>query len=262
VAPPATEFPGRAGLTPGEQAAFDRFIASQRANNKLTPEFEAKLKSSTPDQLRKIAAKEMKAQVEVEEEQAAAERAKATNASDPYDPVMAHHEVKDGVPIRYNEVAPTDTEIGQAKRLAAQTGERVELYGDGYRGIDGKIGERPLQIKGVPDGPPPLQGPAGVRRSAEIARSKAIRDGFSNVEVHIEAQGMTRQQVAAAFADPKANGVYLDGTGASKVVVHCSDGAYTPPPQARPATPVPGPVHVDDDKKADDRQKADAGKPQ
>ena len=65
-----------------------------------------------------------------------------------------------------------------------------------------------------------MQGPAGVRRSAEIARAKAIRDGFSNVE----AQGMTRQQVAAAFTDPKANGVYLDGTGASKVVVHCSDG--------------------------------------
>jgi hypothetical protein len=44
--------------------------------------------------------------------------------------------------------------------------------------------------------------------------------------------------------------------------VHCSDGAYAPPPQARPATPLPGPVHVDDDKNADDRQKADAGTPQ
>ena len=39
---------------------------------------------------------------------------------------------------------------------------------------------------------------------------------------------MTRQQVAAAFTDPKANGVYLDGTGASKVVVHCSDGVVRP----------------------------------
>ncbi len=259
VAPPATEFPGRAGLTPGEQAAFDRFIASQRANNKLTPEFEKKLMSSTPDQLRKIAAKEIAAQPKAEADQAKADRAKATNASDPYDPVMANTEDQGGnVKIRWNEVRPTDGEIAQAKQLAAQTGEPVELYGDGYRGIDGNINKRPLQIKSIPDGPPPMQGPAGVRRSAEIARAKAIRDGFGNVEVQLEAQGMTRQQVAAAFTDPKANGVYLDGTGASKVVVHCSDGVYAPPPQGRPATPLPGPIHVDDDK-AGDRQKADAG---
>jgi hypothetical protein len=262
AAPPATEFPGRAKLTPSEQAAFDRFIASKRAEGKLTPEFEAKLKNASDTELRKIAAREIKGQADVEAAQAAAERAKATNASDPYDPVMAHTEDKGGgVKIRWNEVKPSDAEIAQAQRLA-KAGEPVELYGDGYRGIDGKIGDRPLQIKGVPDGPPPLQGPAGVRRSAEIARAKAIRDGFSDVEVHIEAQGMTRKQVEAAFADPNAKGVYLDGTGVSKVVVHVSDGPpYTPPPQARPATPMPGPIHVDDDRKADDRQKADAGTP-
>ena len=131
--PPATEFPGRAGLTPGEQAAFDRFVAKQRADG-MSPQLEAKLKTSTPDQLRKLAAKEIAAQPEVE----AAERATATNASDPYRP-------RDGEQGgRGRSADPVQRDEGRRTPRSArpsgsprQTGERVELYGDGYRGIDG-----------------------------------------------------------------------------------------------------------------------------
>lgn len=90
VAPPATEFPGRAGLGAGEQAAFDRFVAGQRTAGRLTPEFEARLKGMTPDQLRRVAAREMARQADVEAAQSARERANATNESNPLDPTMAH----------------------------------------------------------------------------------------------------------------------------------------------------------------------------
>ena len=115
-----------------------------------------------------------------------------------------------------------------------------------------------MTTKSIPAGDPQLRGPGGVRPSAEVARTKAIRDGFGNVEVQLAAQGTTRAEVAAEFTKPNTSGIYPDGTGTSKVVVHCSDGVYTPPPQSRPATPLPGPIHVDDDN-AGDRQKAGAG---
>jgi hypothetical protein len=85
-----------------------------------------------------------------------------------------------------------------------------------------------MTTKSIPAGDPQLRGPGGVRRSADVARTKAIRDGFGNVEVQLEAEGMTRAEVAAEFTKPNTSGIYLDGTGTSKVVVHCSDGIYTP----------------------------------
>jgi hypothetical protein len=94
-----------------------------------------------------------------------------------------------------------------------------------------------------------------VYRSAVIARDKAITNGFSKVEVHIEAPGMSRADVAAEFAKPSAPGTYLDGTGTAKVVVHCSGGeVFEPPSQGAPFVPPPG--HVDG--KTDDKEKAGA----
>ncbi|WP_245849491.1 hypothetical protein, partial [Lentzea kentuckyensis] len=124
VARQAVEFPGRAGLLPGEQAAFDRFIAGQRASGNLTPQFETKLKAMTPDQLRRVAAREMGQQTAVEAAQAAQSRANATNQSNPLDPNMAHppQDVGGNVRIRYNEVPPSPAEITQAQGIARSTG--------------------------------------------------------------------------------------------------------------------------------------------
>jgi hypothetical protein len=245
VAPTAAEFPGRAGLTPGEQAAFDRFIGGKRAApGGLSPEFEAKLRSATPDGLRRFAQREIAAQADVEASQAAQARAQATNQSDPLRPAMGTPlDEGDGVRVRFNESPPLGTEVTQAKLVAGQTGEPVELFGDGYRGIDGTIGDppRPLQLKG----PPASLGPAEVYRNAVVARTKAIKNGFSNVEVHIIADGLPKAHVAAEFAHPSVPGTYLDGAGSGKVVIHCAGGeVYLPPSQAMPI--LPPPAHVDE----------------
>lgn len=244
VAREAVEFPGRAGLSPAEQAAFDRFIAGQRAAGNLTPQFEARLMQMTPDQLRRVAAREIGQQAAVEAAQAAQARANATNQSNPLDPVMAHppQDVGGNVRIRYNEVPPSQAEIAQAQTIARATGEPVELFGDGFGGIDGTIGRppRPLQIKG-----PPQAGPAGaaaVYDSAVIAHEKAVRFGFRDVETHIVAPNVTRAEVAAAFARPGNPGTYLGGGAVRRVVVHCRNGEIYVPP----STPVvPPPIHVD-----------------
>jgi len=257
VAPPAVEFPGRAGLSPADQLAFDRFIAARRANG-MSPEFEAKLKGSTPDQLRGLARREIANQADIEQAQQAADRAKATNASDRLNPDFAHSADKGGgVRTRWNETESLPTEIDQAKAVAAATGEPIELYGDGYRGIDGRIGDRPFQLKGVPAGDPPLRGPVGVYRSAVVARQKAISGGFNDVEVHIVATEMTRAQIAAEFNRPSNPGTYLDGAGTRKVVIHCANGeVFTP----TPSPVIPPPVHIDSgEEKQDSKAKATAG---
>ncbi|HEY7068843.1 MAG TPA: hypothetical protein VH479_01960, partial [Acidimicrobiales bacterium] len=254
VAPEATGFPGRAGLTPGEQAAFDRFIAGQRAAGNLTPEFEARLKAMTPDQLRRVAGREIGKQADVEAEQAAQDRAKATNQSNPLDPVMANgpQDVGGGVRIRWNEIPPSNAEITQAQGIARATGEPVELFGDGSRGIDGTIGKppRPLQLKG-----PPQAGPAGATKvydSAVVAHEKAVSAGFRDVETHITAPNVTKAEVAAEFARRGNPGSYVGGGAVRKVQIYCSDGIYVPPSTAV----VPPPVHIDE---GSDQDKTPAG---
>ncbi|ADJ49060.1 hypothetical protein AMES_7235 [Amycolatopsis mediterranei S699] len=247
VARPAVEFPGRAGLLPGEQAAFDRFIAGQRASGNLSPQFETKLKAMTPDQLRRVAAREMGQQIKVEAAQEAQSRANATNQSNPLDPQMAHppQDVGGNVRIRYNELPPSNSEIAQAQGIARSTGEPIELFGDGFGGIDGTIGRppRPLQLKG-----PPQAGQAGAAvayESAVVAHEKAVRFGFSDVETHITAPNVTRAEVAAEFARQGKPASYVGGGAVRRVVVYCKNGEiYLPPSTAV----VPPPVHVDSGK--------------
>ncbi len=244
VASPEVGFPGRAGLTAGEQAAFDRFIAGRRAAGKLTPEFEAKLKAMTPDQLRRVAAAEMGKQADVEAAQQARDRANATNQSDPLNPAMANgpQDVGGNVSIRYNERPPSNAEITQAQGVARSTGEPVELFGDDFGGIDGTIGKppRPLQLKGPPQAG--AVGAAKVYESAVVAHEKAVRFGFRDVETHITAPNVTRAEVAARFARQGNPAGYIGGGAVRRVVVYCKNGEIYLPP----STPVvPPPVHVD-----------------
>lgn len=243
VAPEAVGFPGRAGLTAGEQAAFDRFVAGQRASGNLTPQFEARLRAMTPEQLRRVAAREMGGQGAAQDAQGARDRANATNQSNPLDPTMAHQQdVGGNVRIRFNEVPPSATEITQAKGIAQATGEPVELFGDGFGGIDGTIGRppRPLQLKG-----PPQAGQAGataVYDSAVVAHEKAVRFGFRDVETQITAPNVTRAEVAAEFARQGNPASYIGGGAVRRVIVYCKNGEIYVPP----STPVvPPPAHVD-----------------
>ncbi|MFG1608058.1 hypothetical protein [Actinoplanes sp. NPDC049265] len=254
VAREAVEFQGRARLSASDQAAFDRFIAGQRAAGKLTPEFEARLKAMSPDELRRVAAREIGKQPDVADAQAAQDRANATNRSNPLDPVMAHSQDAGGnVRIRYNEVPPSATEISQAQGIARATGEPVELFGDGFGGIDGTIGRppRPLQLKGPPQAG--RAGTAAVYESAVVAREKAVRFGFRDVETHITAPNVTRAEVAAEFARQGNPGAYIGGGAVRRVIVYCKNGEiYVPPSTAV----VPPPIHVDS---GNEQQRTPAG---
>jgi hypothetical protein len=240
VAPEALDYPGRAGLAPPEQAAFDRFIADRRAAGTLSPEFDTRLKAATPDQLRAMARRYMQAQRGVADDQAQQGRAEATNASDPLDPAFAHDGARDGVKWKFNENRPSDVEIDQARDIVQATGEPVTLFGDGYPKIDGVIGDppRPLSLKGAPR---TAEGPAINRRVAVDAYTKA--QGYGDVEVHITSE-YTVAEVEQAFDAPGARGTFLDGTVVRRVVVWCTDGVYVP--TATPFRPiVTAPVRPD-----------------
>lgn len=177
---------------------------------------------------------------EAEAQQAARDRAQATNTSpDKLDPTMANtRDDGGGVRSRWNENPPSADEVAHAQQIARETGEPIELFGDAYQAIDGTIGRppRPLQLKN-----PPQAGAAGateVYRLGAEARQNAIRTGFSDVEVRINAPNVSRTEVAAEFA---RRGNYVDDRGVRRIVVNCRDGVFVPsgPIQVTP------PIHVD-----------------
>jgi hypothetical protein len=140
------------------------------------------------------------------------------------------------VSIRWDKAAPSAEEIAQAQRLAAKSGEHVELFGDSYQGIDGTIGKppRPLQLKGN------YAADANPVEMAQKALKNAKGAPYTRVEVSIEAPAVTRAQAREAFAkvDPST---ITDGASVSRVRIWCKDGVYEP----TSFTPVPIPPHVD-----------------
>jgi hypothetical protein len=167
------------------------------------------------------------------------------------DPKMKNGPVQQGgkdVWTRWNDKPPA--EIDQGLRLNAKTGEKVELFGDDYPGIDGTIGDppRPLQLKSVPAS----NAIDDITRSAETALQKAHANGFSKVEVSIEAPGRTVKQVREAFESSKVK--FTDSQGTSRVRVWCDDGVYEPTSFTPKLAPHPGP-----DVKDPDRDKVPAG---
>jgi hypothetical protein len=243
-APEAAGYPGRAGLSPAEQRAFDRFIATEGSKGKLTPQYEARLKAMSPDELRQAVSRNMGKQLQVEADQAEREAAVDTNKSDPLDPKFSKPPRDDGggVTSRFNKIAP-DYEVPQAKKIAARTGERITLFGDNYPGIDGVIGDpaRPLQIKQ----PPPANGPAAVVEDAREAFTKASDHGYNQVEVHILAENLSVSEVRAKFLETLDSTRFLDGKVLRRVVVWCKDGVFVPSGPSMP-TPV---IHVTDDRR-------------
>ena len=79
-----------------------------------------------------------------------------------------------------------------------------------------------------------------MSRNAVVALGKAVTHGFTNVEVRINAPGMTRAQVAAEFANPTTPGQF-SSPAVSRTIVDVSDGTFVAPRQGVPVVPVPPP---------------------
>jgi hypothetical protein len=239
----ALDLPIRKDLTPREQLAFDKWVAERRAAG---VDVAKALKGKTPDQVRKMIQK----QREWVGEQEARKAYNAQWEGEMLDPKMAngpHKEPGADVWSRWNEKPPAEVE--QGKRLNQKTGERVDLFGDDFPGIDGTIGRppRPLQLKAVPA----ANDIADIPRVAGAALTKARTHGFSRVEVSIEAPGRTVAQVREAFAKNPMK--FTDSTGVTRVRVWCDDGVFEPT-SFKPVVPPPHP-----DLDPEDKDKVPAG---
>ena len=234
--PPATEFPGRADLTPLEQRAFDRFVASKRAGNQMTQQLEDKLMKATADELRKICRNDINKQPQLDDALERRQRADETNASDPLRPKFKNERDEGGgVTSYWNEEPPA--EVPEGLRIAGYTDEPVSLFGDRYPTLDGTIGApsdlRGLQIKTAPNTPD--EAFKGALDSFETTR----KTGYPGIETHVMAENWKLAQIEAAFAKP---GVVVDGYWVRAVKVWCEDGVFFPTPAASPPIPTP-PVH-------------------
>jgi hypothetical protein len=241
--PAASEYPVRAGLTPEQQLAFDRWIAERIekgfADGKSLRDVQAGIDAALAGKDPAAVARMLKRQTAwVQDQEDLARRANALREGNPLDPKAANGPIDRGgdVSIRWDKAAPSAEEIAQAQRLAAKSGEHVELFGDSYQGIDGTIGKppRPLQLKGN------YAADANPVEMAQKALKNAKGAPYTRVEVSIEAPAVTRAQAREAFAkvDPST---ITDGASVSRVRIWCKDGVYEP----TSFTPVPIPPHVD-----------------
>jgi hypothetical protein len=240
--PAASDYPVRARLTPEQQLAFDRWIAERfekgfadgRPLRDVQAEIDAALAGKDPAAVARMLRRQL---AWVKEQEDLVRRANALRAGKPLDPKTAHGPVDRGgnVSTRWDNAESSLKEIGEARRLARETGEHVELFGDNYQGIDGTIGKppRPLQLKG--DVKP---GADAVGMAQEALKN--AKGHYTRVEVSIEVPAVTRAQARQAFAkvDPST---ITDGVTVSRVRVWCKDGVYEPTSYR----PVPIPPHVD-----------------
>jgi hypothetical protein len=218
VPPEAIDLPIRNSLQPHERIAFDRWVAERRAKG---VDVAKALQGKNVEQVRKMISKDLAWAADQE-----ARRAHNLKwEGEMLDPKMANGPVQQGgadVWARWNDVPPA--EIGEGVRLNARTGERIDLFGDTFPGIDGTIGRppRPLQLKHVPQS----EAISNIPRVAEDALTKAREHGFSRLEVSIEAPGRTVAEVRDAFARHPSK--FTDSVSVSRVRIWCKDGVYEP----------------------------------
>lgn len=236
IPPEALDVPIRKDLLPREQIAFDKWVAERRDAG---VDVKKALAGKTPDQVRGM----IRRQLDWVSEQEARKAHNTQWEGEMLDPKMANGPRQEGgkdVWSRWNEKPPA--EIDEGIRLNQRTGERVDLFGDDFPGIDGTLGKppRPLQLKAVPS----TEDVATIPRVAGEALTKARDHGFSRVEVSIEAPGRTVAQVREAFARNPAK--FTDSTGVTRVRIWCDDGMFEPT-SFRPVIPPPHP-DLDPDK--------------
>lgn len=238
-APEAKAYPIREKLTYLEQRAFDRWVQDrtsfqvEKAVSKGAPpptpaEIEAGLQKAIGNKDVDGVRNMIRDKIEwAKQRNAEVEEAKSIRKESPLDPQLTNGPAQisgTDVWVRYNKTPPSLKEIGEATRLSKATGERIDLYGDTYPGIDGTIGGRPLQLKGVPSGGP--TGAAEVADSAIGAFTKAKGNGYSRVEVSIEAPSLTKAEVQKALNGRTAP--YVDGVTVQRLRIWCKDGLLEP----------------------------------
>ena len=227
MAPPATDIPGRAGLTDVEQRALDRYVQRVRMQQRMTPQLESQLRAASPDELRRRLRQAMAEQPQVDADRQRAAQIQDTNAPDPRQARFDHERDEGGgVTSRWNSKnRPSDRELAQAKDIAAATGDRVVIYGDSFGGVDGTIGAPPrlLQMKSAPDA-------AALVRVLNEAKQNAQRFGDRDLEVHIAAPDLTLAEATEALRKaPVPFGSWL-----ARVTVHVRGGHFDVPPSGRP----------------------------
>jgi hypothetical protein len=244
TAPGPLETAAREALPVEQRVGFDDWMAEVRRNG---GDPETVLGRMTEAQRTRVAAAQAARRLTQINEATRAEWARMRARDNALRPQLPRQEVRGGVTMRWTNRQPV-TELPFAQEIAAQTGERVELFGDtatgrDYPGIDGVIGDppRPLQLKTAD----PNANANFARWQAEEAFIKAQREGYSHVEVRIRMPGSTRAQVRAAWDGPPpdpsmvSGRTVFDGTRTvARYVVHCSDGVLVLDPPAGPALPA------------------------
>ena len=223
--------PARGGLNKTEQAALDRFVDRAQRNGSLTTKLKDELRAASADQLRQKLSKEIAQQSKVEAKREAGQKAQQTNVPDPREAHFDHERDEGGgVTSRWSgadQQRPSDREIGEAKHVAAATGEPVVLYGNNFAGVDGTIGNPPrlFQLKSAPDA-------ATLTRVITDAKQNAQRHGDRGLELHVVAQGLTMDQANEQLQrSPVTFGAWL-----GRVVVHVQGGFIPVRSSGRPGS--------------------------
>jgi hypothetical protein len=227
--PPASDIPGRAGLTELEQRALDRYVARMRRTRRMTPQLEALLRAASADDLRRRLRQAIADQPQVDQERARGRHVQQTNVPDPRQARFDHERDEGGgVTSRWNgddDERPSEREIEEAKAIAKATGEPVVLYGNSFAGVDGTIGNPPrlFQLKTAQDGPTLI-------RVITEAKQNAQRHGDRGLELHVLATELSLAQATEELRrTPVPFGSWLGG-----VTVHVRGGHFKVPSSGSP----------------------------
>ena len=228
AAPPARDVPGRAGLDELEQRALDGYMM----RTEMTPELEKKIKDFDAEQLRKFLKTAIINQPAEDRQRAEGRKPQRTNVPDPRRADFDHNDDEGGnVRSRWSgtnkaEQGPSPREIGEAKDVAEDTGEPIELYGNSFGGVDGTIGnpKRLYQQKSAPD-------VATLGRVIAEAKQNAQSFGDRWVEVHVVAPEISLSQATDYL---RANPIPPYGSWLSRVVVHVRGGFFVVPSSGVP----------------------------
>ena len=264
-APQESRFPVRQQLTPQEQVLFDRWVQTRRTRQaaaskgkpgksptEIEDGLDRALGGKSPEQVRKMI--ESERGPEDVREQARQKIDEMYAHGDTLDPKTTHGPIRSpdsDVWVRFDERPPSYREVVEAKRLSRHTGERVDLFGDDWEGIDGTIGHppRPLQLKYVPEGQPSAE----VLRVTGKAVEQAAKAHYTRVEVSVDAPGLTVKQVEQEFLTAKSRATGEAGVDihapVTRVRVWCKDGVYEPTRTSDVVVPT---VHVDLPDRRDD----------
>jgi hypothetical protein len=127
---------------------------------------------------------------------------------------------------------PSDAEVSLGDRVAEAQGEDLIFpRSKNQAGIDGffRVSGRPVQLKTLTGDARGQPGKMVTR--ANEAFEAATRDGWSNVDVHIEAPYLSKDQATQRWSAPNRQPKPRDTSGGAveRITVHCADGSIRLP---------------------------------